>query len=479
MTRFEKIFEILMHQLVLIAVIIIWTLVVSASLGWNIYHANRTTIEYATNEAIIHFKMDMAFGEWAAKNGGVYVPVSEDTKPSRFLSHLPERDLETPSGKILTLMNPAYMLRHFQDESPPGGNSYSSITSLKPLNPENKPDQWQKAALLSFESGISEAFTIGEFKGKTCIRFIKPVFTDKMCLKCHESQGYNEGDIRGGISVSVPLYSYQNITNDEVRHFYLTHGFIWLLGIVGIFRGWTGLHRHNVEKLRIFKKLEKSERRTRYLNSQLLNAHEIERKRIAIEVHDEIGQIIIATKYIVENAIVKIKNDNLKEVDRNLTKAVSILQKVIDRVRNLEKNLVPPLLKDLGLLVTISSFCRDFEKEYSDIKVKIIFGTEEENIPLYLKTTIFRIIQETFGNIARHSTADLITLVIKKTGMGIKLSITDNGRGFDPDSIDEEFPSFKGLGLSGIRERTEFSGGNFDIRSGPGLGTGISCVWPY
>ena len=476
MIKLERILQLFIHRIMLFATIALWTLAISGSLIWNIYHSKKTTVELATNEAVVHLTKDMAFGRWGAKYGGVYLPVSDDIKPSPFLAHLPDRDVVTTSGEKLTLTNPAYMLKSFLDDNGMVPRDYSSITSLNPLNPENEPDFWQESALRAFESGAPDAFTIESYKGKTCIRYMRPVLTEKSCLKCHESQGYKEGDIRGGISISVPLINYQGIANKEIQHFNLTHGFIWLFGIVGIFRGWAGIRQHNEEKQKAFNALEKSEKQTRYLNSALLNAHETERKRIAIEVHDEIGQIVIATKFIIENAIEKVKRNAFKELDRHLDKAVTILQKVIQRVRNLEKNLLPPLLKDLGLLAATSSFCRDFENDYVDIKVRVKIDAKEEDIPSHLKITVFRIIQESFSNIARHSAADLALLEIRKSENSLKLSITDNGRGFYPDTVYEGHPSE--MGLACLKERTEFSGGVFVIRSGPGLGTNITCTWP-
>jgi signal transduction histidine kinase len=478
MITIERFPQLFLNRIMLIAATVIWTLAVSSSLVWNIYQAKKTAVELSTNEAIVHLKKDMAFGMWSAKYGGVYLPVSDDIKPSPFLADLPERDIRTPSGRILTLTNPAYMLRSFFDDNGILPKDYSSVTSLKPLNPENEPDPWQKSALLSFDSGSADAFTIEEIEGKICIRYMKPVWTEKGCLRCHESQGYREGDIRGGISVSVPLYNYHDITNKEINRFYLTHGFIWMLGIVGIFRGWSGMQRHNEEKQRAYERLEKSEKQTRYLNSRLINVHEFERKRIAMEVHDEICQIIIASKFIIENAINKIDNNSYEDVKRHLDKAVSILQKVINKVRNLEKNLVPPLLKDLGLTATVLSFCREFERDYPDIKVKTNIDIDESEFTLNLKTTIFRIIQEAFTNIARHSCADAVNLMIVKSQGIIKLSVSDNGKGFETESIYEDPSPLKGMGIAGIKERTEFSGGLFEIRSGAGLGTILTCTWP-
>ena len=128
MKKIDRILELFVPRLMLVTVIALWTLAVSASLVWNVYHSKKTTIELAVNEAIVHFQKDMDFGRWGAKHGGLYVPVSDEVKPSRFLSQLPERDIVTSSGLKLTLVNPVYMLRGFLDKNGtlPGDNT--SIT---------------------------------------------------------------------------------------------------------------------------------------------------------------------------------------------------------------------------------------------------------------------------------------------------------------------------------------------------------------
>ena len=112
-------------------------------------------------------------------------------------------------------MNPAYMLRQIHENF---GDLYGvagKITSLKPLRPENKADQWERAALLSFEKGAKEAWEYTTIDGKPYLRFMRPMLTKKGCLKCHGHQGYKEGDVRGGVSVSVPLATYlmNNVRN--------------------------------------------------------------------------------------------------------------------------------------------------------------------------------------------------------------------------------------------------------------------------
>jgi hypothetical protein len=83
--------------------------------------------------------------------------------------------------------------------------SRGHITSLNPIRPENKPDSWETAALKSFEKGVKEVSSLEKIEDKEYMRLMRPFVVEKSCLKCHGAQGYKEGDIRGGISVSVPM----------------------------------------------------------------------------------------------------------------------------------------------------------------------------------------------------------------------------------------------------------------------------------
>ncbi len=102
----------------------------------------------------------------------------------------------------------------------------------------------------------------------------------------------------------------------------------------------------------------------------------------------------------------------------------------------------------------------------------------EEEVPDHLKIALFRIIQEAMTNIGKHAEADYMRLGLRKVDATIELSIRDNGKGFDQETLSSEESLKKGLGLSSMRERTEFSEGTFSIESAKGCGTVIKAIWP-
>jgi two-component system cell cycle sensor histidine kinase/response regulator CckA len=211
----------------------IWTILFAGLLLLDISHERENTRKLALKEVRIHFNKDQALRRWAAMHGGVYVIPDDKTPPNPYL-HVPDRDVMTTSGKSLTLMNPAYMLRQVMEFSSELYGVKDRITSLKLLNPANEPDEWERSSLLRFEQGEKEIFEFINKDGEPYLRFMAPLTAEKGCLKCHGFQGYKEGDVRGGITVSIPLAPYLTIERETIKTLVMTHGILWLLGVLSI-----------------------------------------------------------------------------------------------------------------------------------------------------------------------------------------------------------------------------------------------------
>lgn len=163
----------------------VWTIVVAASLVWNLFQIKKEILEEARIQAQVAFEKDIVYRQWNAGHGGVYVPVTEETQPNPYLSDMPERDITTPSGKRLTLMNPAYMTRKVHELAKEKYRVLGHITSLNPIRPENAPDPWETKALQAFERGEIEISSVEEIEGKEYMRLMRPLIVEKECLKCH------------------------------------------------------------------------------------------------------------------------------------------------------------------------------------------------------------------------------------------------------------------------------------------------------
>ena len=223
--------------------------------------------------------------------------------------------------------------------------------------------------------------------------------------------------------------------------------------------------------------LQSSEAELRRLSSQLLKAQEEERKRISRELHDGIGQSLSAIRFTVETALNEIVQENPAQVTQSLETVVPLVQEVVEEVRTISRNLRPSVLDDLGILATISWFCREVEDTYSGIRINKRINIKEDDVPDSLKTVIFRLLQEAVNNVTKHAGANVIELCLEGTDEKIELTIEDNGIGFDLEKELAEGRVKDGIGLSSMRERTELSSGAFLVESQKGAGTRVRASW--
>jgi PAS domain S-box-containing protein len=231
------------------------------------------------------------------------------------------------------------------------------------------------------------------------------------------------------------------------------------------------------ERKRAEELIQRSQEELRRLSVQLLSVQEEERKRIARELHDGIGQSLSAMKFLLENRLHWMEKNSPPGNLRDLESMVPMIQNAIEEVRRIQSDLRPPILDDLGILATISWFCREYQGIYGSIRVQRRLEVEEDEVPPPLKTVIYRVLQEAMNNVAKHSQATKILLSLRKVDDCLELVIQDNGVGVELDRIISRKSEKYGFGLSSMRERTELSGGFFSVQSGKGKGTTIQASW--
>ena len=143
----------------------------------------------------------------------------------------------------------------------------------------------------------------------------------------------------------------------------------------------------------------------------------------------------------------------------------------------MSRDLRPSMLDDLGILTTITWFCRNFGQVYPDISIKKRIGLKETEVPERLKIVIFRILQEALNNVAKHSLARQVEILLGRKGQAVEFKVQDNGRGFtQKEALNSDSPQ-RGFGLANMRDRIELSGGTFQLKTTPGRGTVISARW--
>ncbi len=207
-----------------------WTISLAILFGLANYHIMKETRAKALVQSRAHLSKDVAFRHWAATHGGFYVPVTRETPPNPYLAHIDLRDIKSPDGTSLTLMNPAYATRQLNEAFPRTFGVFGHLTSLKLLRPENAPDQWETASLHKFEEGEKEIYEFTDIDGEPYLRLIHPLTIEENCLKCHSHQGYALGEVRGGVAVSLSMKdAYAREQQSQIIILLLFSG-LWALG---------------------------------------------------------------------------------------------------------------------------------------------------------------------------------------------------------------------------------------------------------
>lgn len=222
--------------------------------------------------------------------------------------------------------------------------------------------------------------------------------------------------------------------------------------------------------------LQEQKARIRALRSAVIEAQEVERRRVAAELHDGIGQSLTALKFWVEANLLECKREHRGNAASVCKSIVRRIQQSIDEVRRISLNLRPSMLDDLGLVVTLNWLCREFLGAHAGFEIVKEIDCDDLNVPEPLKNVIFRVTQEALNNVAKHAGATKVTLSLRCKKNVIVLKIVDNGSGFDASAMSAKASFSGGLGLKSMRERAEASGGHFELVSSA-HGTTIEVVW--
>ena len=249
--------------------VLFWSVVIASIVAWDTWETYAVTLESARTTTIESFRKDVIYRRWASLHGGIYAPVTPQTPPNPDLVDLPERDIRTPSGKLLTLINPAYMTRQAHELGNKESGTKGHLTSLNPLRAANAPDDWESRALQAFERGEKERASLEKMGDETYFRFMRPLITEQSCMGCHAKQGYQVGSIRGGISAAAPWAPYRASMYAQIRSNVIGYALIWVLGILGLRLGRARLLEDLAARLRAQDALQASEQRLKLVVDQL------------------------------------------------------------------------------------------------------------------------------------------------------------------------------------------------------------------
>ncbi|MCK6624882.1 MAG: GAF domain-containing sensor histidine kinase [Anaerolineae bacterium] len=220
-------------------------------------------------------------------------------------------------------------------------------------------------------------------------------------------------------------------------------------------------------KARLFERLQ-------LLSQQLVDAQEAERRHIARELHDEIGQTLTAVKI---NLQAMQRRSGVSDLTASLQESMDIVEQAIQQVRNLSLDLRPSLLDDLGLVATLRWYL-DRQASWAGLSAQLTVTPSNLQLPANLETVCFRLVQEALTNALRHAQAQTIQVDLQQHDKELQLVIGDDGLGFEVEPTLKRVAYGKGLGLVGMQERVSLLGGRFELESAPGQGTQIRVFLP-
>ena len=218
----------------IIFLFVVWSLVIAGLANWKHRHNQQVTQELAENQARAHFNKDKAFRFWMTRHGRIYIPVGEHYQPDPFLAHIKDRDVTTPSGIQLSMVNPARVVREMDEEFSHLYGVAGRVTSLQPINPGNIPDAWERDALLQLEKGVKEIFEYTSINGEPYLRLIQPLPIQEGCILCHSNLAEKSNGVGGGVTIALPMKDILARQDIESRNDAWLFAIAWLIGAVGL-----------------------------------------------------------------------------------------------------------------------------------------------------------------------------------------------------------------------------------------------------
>jgi signal transduction histidine kinase len=244
------------------------------------------------------------------------------------------------------------------------------------------------------------------------------------------------------------------------------------LPAVTVFASQTAIAIENAE---LVGELTTSRERLQQLARQVVSAQEAERQRLSRTLHDEAGQALTALRISLE----LIRQDLPRhdgQLQHRMADAASLVDTTMDRIRALAQDLRPPALDAVGLSHTLKGLCQDFaERTLLPVSYE---GQEPPELPAAASIALYRFVQEALTNVAKHAGASQVTVSLECEDALLRLTVQDDGRGFDME--DEQHPGGRssGMGLLGMKERIESLGGWLDIDAKPDHGARLVANLP-
>jgi two-component system NarL family sensor kinase len=215
----------------------------------------------------------------------------------------------------------------------------------------------------------------------------------------------------------------------------------------------------------------------KHLADALLHRREVERLRLAAQLGSRIASPVVIAKFMIEDAMRCLDGDERENGLELLEGARGGLRRVLNEVQRVSTELRPSMLDDLGLLPTIEWYCRSYERSHRLLHVERRLPIDEAELPDELKLPIFRFIEEALANVAKHANATRVQVSLSRIEDGLRLSVQDDGDGFDPAWLEQRGQGSRKIGLASVRQRIEASGGQLALEALPAGGARVTATW--
>ncbi len=456
--------------------------------------------------------------QWVADHEGLFLLKEDGVEASSFLN---DAELLTADGKLLVKRNPAMVTRELSAYAAKEGFGQFGVTSLKPINPANAPDDFERKSLELFEEGLGEMIGIEEVDGQQRLRYIAPLVIEPSCLDCHEEQGYAVGAIRGGLSVTIPMtWAYSDIAKNNSMLLFIALGTIcvvsvllfWLVDFLVVSRLRllaTVMDRYpgdlSTEELQLFsegkdeigKLTNKFSDLCRRLDSSQQELCRSQEQVFQNEKLAALGRLVAGVGHEINNPLAGMLNcvKSMQETpdDQDLNKRyLPLLAKGLDRIKHTVRQLLNfgrrealhPQYASVDNLVRecfeLMSYGMKNIELVLDLKLNQSFCVDVEA----LKQVVMNI-----GLNAIHAMENggVMTVSSSVDDDMILLCFQDSGVGIDPENLQKIFDPFfttkevgegTGLGLSVTFSLVQRMGGRIDVKSEKDKGTSFFIAIP-
>lgn len=480
--------------------ILFWAAVITASYAWRLHELEDHAHAMASQRGRLIFAMVETTRLWASQHGGVYAPVTGKTPPNPYLD-VPEKVIQTPSGKALTKINPAYMTRQLGELIAQEQKDLRiHLTSLKPINPGNVPDPWEAAALTAFENdALKERIsTVGA--GDTAVfRYMAPLEVKKPCLACHEKQGYTLGDVRGGISVTFPASYVLAIIDTQKRDYLIIHAAAFGLMALLAWGSLTLIRQHLLALEAARGELVESEKMASLGRMVAGFAHEVNTPvGVAVGAVSQAGEVTQAVEKLLEQE--EVSEDELREQLRLLgeTQALALgnLRRAAALVQSFKRTAVDQSSdaeRDYDLAELIEDVRRSLHNTFKKTAIEILIDCPP-GIRLYGPAgALEQVLTNLLQNSRIHAFADgeaagHIRIEARRSEQRIRIDYADDGAGMPAETLAHAFEPFyttrRGSGGSGLGLYLVYSlvtqvlGGTVGCHSEAGAGTRFVIEYP-